>query len=569
MSPDNIVLIDDNVAKAKIIDFGIAKSMGAERTLIGSDIAGKLSYMSPEQIGLFGGEVDEKSDIYALGLVFAEALTAKSMNMGGSQAEAVEKRRTLPDIAHVPQTFRPLIKWMLQPNPQDRPASMNEVAEWRPGGRKTERDGGGGSRFGAILKMVGGAIIGLAAIAVAIIILLPDPVKLEPFSTGHVKASAGTVGAPYRWLSPEFTYSGKTPLTLKLDGDLPAGLVFTDGGAGIATISGTPTGPGETVFEVEAYGESDSSTVQTVRLVIVQPPRPVNEPPRVTSAIQAAVQGEVGKPLAIDLGTFSDDGGAASLRLGVEGVMPAGLRFVAKPGGVAALSGTPAEPGRFTFNVAAADAAGLAVRFPVSLIISARTVDPGPGPDATPFAVTRKFIAQYNLAPCLFVRAVDLGERRAVIEAYAESAPPIIGLDETFKRDLGFEAKIRGRLVAVEQCAFMDQLSGAGAKAFANDLRFVLSDGNPTRGLPFRGMIANGEGATLFLIDNRGRVSDLEARTVAVAGDVEFETSFGGTGPQIILAAVSDTGGRVTIDQALDPAMDGRIRLAVGYIEVK
>ena len=36
--------------------------------MIGSGFAGKHNYVSPEQLGLFGGDVTAKSDIYSLGL---------------------------------------------------------------------------------------------------------------------------------------------------------------------------------------------------------------------------------------------------------------------------------------------------------------------------------------------------------------------------------------------------------------------------------------------------------------------------------------------------------------------
>ena len=60
--------------------------------------AGKYNYVSPEQLGLFGGDVSAKSDIYSLGLVLAECMSGQPINMGGSQFEVLEKRRTVPDL---------------------------------------------------------------------------------------------------------------------------------------------------------------------------------------------------------------------------------------------------------------------------------------------------------------------------------------------------------------------------------------------------------------------------------------------------------------------------------------
>ncbi|ESY00343.1 serine/threonine-protein kinase [Mesorhizobium sp. LNJC405B00] len=129
LSPDNIILPGGRVERAKIIDFGIARSaaVGGE-TLIGGKFAGKYNYVSPEQLGLFGGEVSEQSDIYSLGLVLAAALRGKPIDMGGSQYEIVEKRRTVPDLSGIDADFRDIVEAMLQPDPDDRPASMAEIA---------------------------------------------------------------------------------------------------------------------------------------------------------------------------------------------------------------------------------------------------------------------------------------------------------------------------------------------------------------------------------------------------------------------------------------------------------
>lgn len=131
VSPDNIIIPDGQVSRAKIIDFGIARSTQAgAQTIIGGGFAGKYNYVSPEQLGLFGGDVTGKSDIYSLGLVAVEALTGRPLDMSGSQVEVIEKRRQVPDLGAVDPRLRPLIARMLQPNPADRPASMAEIAGW-------------------------------------------------------------------------------------------------------------------------------------------------------------------------------------------------------------------------------------------------------------------------------------------------------------------------------------------------------------------------------------------------------------------------------------------------------
>ncbi|RWH59225.1 MAG: serine/threonine protein kinase [Mesorhizobium sp.] len=129
LSPDNIILPGGRVERAKIVDFGIARSatVGGE-TLIGGKFAGKYNYVSPEQLGLYSGDVSEQSDIYSLGLVLAAALRGKPIDMGGSQLEIVEKRRTVPDLSDIDADFRGIVEAMLQPDPQDRPISMSDIA---------------------------------------------------------------------------------------------------------------------------------------------------------------------------------------------------------------------------------------------------------------------------------------------------------------------------------------------------------------------------------------------------------------------------------------------------------
>jgi len=134
LSPDNILIPGGDVGLAKIIDFGIARSTrGGDGTIIGSGFAGKFNYVSPEQLGLFGGDVSAKSDIYSLALVLAECLSGRAIDMGGSQLDVIEKRRVMPDLRSVDERFRPLLERMLQSDPKDRPDSMAVVAAWRPG----------------------------------------------------------------------------------------------------------------------------------------------------------------------------------------------------------------------------------------------------------------------------------------------------------------------------------------------------------------------------------------------------------------------------------------------------
>ncbi len=74
VKPHNVLITSDNVAK--LTDFGIAKAAEGG-TMFGNTgtVLGSVHYLSPEQAR--GGYVDEKTDIYSLGIVLYEMLTGK------------------------------------------------------------------------------------------------------------------------------------------------------------------------------------------------------------------------------------------------------------------------------------------------------------------------------------------------------------------------------------------------------------------------------------------------------------------------------------------------------------
>ncbi len=95
IKPSNVqVAIEGEQAVPKVIDFGVAKAISqslTERTLVTEQgqFVGTPEYMSPEQAEMTGQDVDTRTDIYSLGVVFYQLLTgvlpfeAKTLREGG------------------------------------------------------------------------------------------------------------------------------------------------------------------------------------------------------------------------------------------------------------------------------------------------------------------------------------------------------------------------------------------------------------------------------------------------------------------------------------------------------
>lgn len=127
LSPDNIILRNDNPAEAVIIDFGIAKDTnpGAE-TIVGNEFAGKFSYAAPEQLN---GQTDARSDIYALGALLLATFRGEKPCMGNSPMEVVKNKLKPLDLDGVPEPLRGLIARMCETEPDKRFGSSAELLE--------------------------------------------------------------------------------------------------------------------------------------------------------------------------------------------------------------------------------------------------------------------------------------------------------------------------------------------------------------------------------------------------------------------------------------------------------
>ncbi len=134
LKPDNILL--NREGQVKIVDFGLAKIKDAQESITHvSAVSGTPQYMSPEQWD--GVEVDHRSDIFALGVIFYEMIAGQRPFVKSKDEQdgyATVRRLILyedpPRLTHNNAEFAgrmwPVLKRALEKNPLSRFQNMDE-----------------------------------------------------------------------------------------------------------------------------------------------------------------------------------------------------------------------------------------------------------------------------------------------------------------------------------------------------------------------------------------------------------------------------------------------------------
>lgn len=131
IKPANVMIT--RAGRVKVMDFGIARLVGAQRQTRTGAAVGTPSYMSPEQ--LLGQEVDGRADVYAVGTLLYELTTGHlPFEVEGDYLRMIAQLQQIPALpsthrAELPGGLDLIVARALQKEPDDRYASSGEFRD--------------------------------------------------------------------------------------------------------------------------------------------------------------------------------------------------------------------------------------------------------------------------------------------------------------------------------------------------------------------------------------------------------------------------------------------------------
>ncbi|KRE04839.1 hypothetical protein ASE61_07975 [Bosea sp. Root670] len=517
ISPDNIILPGGDPSRAKIIDFGIARSsILGEGTVIGSGFAGKYNYVSPEQLGLFGGEVSGRSDMYSFALVLAQALSGRAIDMGGSQVDIIDKRRRLPDLSGVDARIRPLLARMLAPDPKDRPADMAEVAAWQapaPGRKAAAKAAAGHTTTDKPGRSPLPLVAGIAALAV----LAGGGFYAWTALDGGQAARVANNDPPP--LAEQPSTSAPAPTT-----NAPPALTEVPAAQPPATSAPPALTEAPAQPSASATPNPAVETPPPAPPPVTQPPAAQTPPPQ-TPRPQRPPSGPSGSQVAVNTEPPQQQAP----------VRPPAAEPAVKP--PVAIEIKPPEPPPVTV-VVPPPPASQSVAPPQ---VAAMAPEPEP---RTPAERIERYVRDYDGGSCFFLWPLEIGDRKATLEGFGSSSAPFVTFDGAFKAAQGFEAQIHLRPMTEAQCPMVDFLRRPGI-GIDRSPKIQIGAFNMKSGEILNGSVEAGGGQNLdvVLIGDDGLVYNLSSFAKREGGKVIFNLKLESTGgsarPQTVLALVT------------------------------
>jgi serine/threonine protein kinase len=218
-----------STGEVKLLDFGIAKGNASPSLTMTGDVIGTLQYLSPEQIK--GGVADSRSDIWAMGVLLYEMVTARlpfdSTTLGDLFNKISKASYPTPTTLNpsLPREVEAIVSRCLRKNPADRYQNagalvrdINQILTIAPASRSSDRSESSppiSQRKKSTGKLAAAASLIIGVLALGIYFVIPsDP---EPPSPPANK-NAATPAKPQRPVKSVQIESVEGPAEVYLNG---------------------------------------------------------------------------------------------------------------------------------------------------------------------------------------------------------------------------------------------------------------------------------------------------------------------------------------------------------------
>ena len=134
VKPANIIVDGtDPICGATLVDFGFARSPWLDEA-IRDDLVGTIRYLAPESAGLLATPADERSDLYAVGVVLFECLAGRPLFPGLTVSDLLRQHLSMPAPelrtmgVSVPRAVDEVLQRLLRKDPAERYQSASALA---------------------------------------------------------------------------------------------------------------------------------------------------------------------------------------------------------------------------------------------------------------------------------------------------------------------------------------------------------------------------------------------------------------------------------------------------------